>query len=186
MLKVGICVPHQRTYFSMSKDAWRNNFKIHKLDWSTVTPFVPFQIVSLPTPSNQIRGDKEIPCSSQTGEEYDGEGEISNREPDAAEKHVHSNLCITDDESSSEETDLLGMSTWILIDTKDYMYTKVHPQLFSFQRYWSTKTHFSPTFVPSISGFATARQAACWMWILQLWLWMLHLLDSLRVVKILS
>lgn len=68
--------------------------------------------VSLPTPSNQIQGDKEIPCSSQTGEEeYDGEGEISIREPDATEKHVHSNLYITDDESSSEETELLGVST---------------------------------------------------------------------------
>ena len=39
------------------------------------------------------------------------EREISIREPDAAEKHVHSNLCITDDENSSEETDLLGTST---------------------------------------------------------------------------
>ena len=67
--------------------------------------------VSLPS-SNQIQGDKEIPCSSQTGEEeYNVEGEISIREPDAAEKHVDSNVYITDDESSSEETDLIGMST---------------------------------------------------------------------------
>ena len=63
--------------------------------------------VSLPS-SNQIQGDKEIACSPQTGEEYDVEGEISIHEPDAAEKHVDSNVY---DESSSEETDLLGMST---------------------------------------------------------------------------
>ena len=64
--------------------------------------------VSLPS-SNQIQGDKEIACSPQTGEEkYDVEGEISIRELDAAEKHVDSNVY---DESSSEETDLLGMST---------------------------------------------------------------------------
>lgn len=64
--------------------------------------------VSLPS-CNQKQGDKEIACSSQTGEEeYDVEGEISICEPDAAEKHVDSNV---HDESSSEETDLLGMST---------------------------------------------------------------------------
>jgi len=71
--------------------------------------------VSLPS-SNRIQGDKEIACSSQTGEEeYDVEGEISIREPDVAEEHVDSNVY---DESSSEETDLLGMSTPIVINTK--------------------------------------------------------------------
>ena len=64
--------------------------------------------VSLPS-SNQIQGDKEIACSPQTGEEeYDVEGEISIHEPDAAEKHVDSNVY---EESSNEETDLLGKST---------------------------------------------------------------------------
>ena len=71
--------------------------------------------VSLPS-SNRIQGDKEIACSSQTGEEeYDVEGDISIREPDVAEEHVDSNVY---DESSSEETDLLGMSTPIVINTK--------------------------------------------------------------------
>ena len=69
-------VPYQQTYFSMPK----------------FTSFieVPLPIFTLPDSvslpsSNRRQGDKEISCSSQTGEEeYDVEGEISIHEPDVA------------------------------------------------------------------------------------------------------
>ena len=110
MLKLGsVCLINRRIF--------RCQRRLNELT-SKFTSFVevPLPICTLPDSvslpsSNQIQGDKEIPCSSQTGEEYNVEGEISIREPDAAEKHVDSNVYIMDDESSSEETDLIGMST---------------------------------------------------------------------------